>query len=378
MPKVMQSGLVVFPDILVAILLIATLSNTDYASYVTYLSTANLILLLSGIINSKIVSAEILKRPFIIGVVISSIIIFSITVKIASDLNFNWQLYQLFLLNSLLIIFSNILDAYGTRGGYLEKLFIGQYTSGVIKVLFCIWLIKFGYDNLIVIVVMITFSNFVQTIVKFSLFLKTHSSIHPTKSTIDNSVWFFLNPIGVNLFFGLDIILLNYLKIDLNVIGDFARCKQLISIVRQFANILISIESAKIADLLSIRNFNGMYPIVNNFKRNFALIIFGLIFTSLIFKLAGFWKFDLSLLLLISVLLLFNWKNRVNTQIILINGRYLSASTLGLLFGGTVYLLLLSILSPVGALECVMLFFVGLYLKSLVDRYLVRRIELGV
>ena len=76
MRKVIQSGLIVFPDILVAIFLISILSNSDYALYITYLSAANLILLLSGIINPKIISGEVLKRTFVAGVVAANIIIF--------------------------------------------------------------------------------------------------------------------------------------------------------------------------------------------------------------------------------------------------------------------------------------------------------------
>jgi hypothetical protein len=190
-------------------------------------------------------------------------------------------------------------------------------------------------------------------------------------SKSDNSIWFFINPFGVNLFFGLDIILLNYLKIDVNTIAVFARCKQLISIIRQFANILISLESSKIADFLRVKNFDGMQVIVDGYKKKFAMVIIGFIFTSIIFNVIGLWSFDIILLILISFFLLLNWKNRLNSQLILINGQYIGFSTLGLIIGGSIYLLLLFILSPSDVLQCILFFFIGIYLKSLIDALLV-------
>lgn len=376
MRKVIQSGLIVFPDILVAIFLISILRNSDYALYITYLSAANLILLLSGIINPKIISGEVLKRTFVAGVVAANIIIFFISFRIASDLSFNLHLYYLFLLNSILIIFSNILDAFGTRGGYLEKLFIGQYLSGVIKIILCTWLLKFGYESLFIIIAMISLANFVQALAKLIIFMKNHQQLKGSIiSKSDNSIWFFINPFGVNLFFGLDIILLNYLKIDVNTIAVFARCKQLISIIRQFANILISLESSKIADFLSVKNFDGMQVIVDGYKKKFAMVIIGFIFTSIIFNVIGFWSFDTTVLILISFFLLLNWKNRLNTQLILINGQYIGFSTLGLIIGGSIYLLLLFILAPSDVLQCILFFFIGIYLKSLIDALLVWKMK---
>lgn len=376
MRKVIQSGLIVFPDILVAIFLISILRNSDYALYITYLSAANLILLLSGIINPKIISGEVLKRTFVAGVVAANIIIFFISFRIASDLSFNLHLYYLFLLNSILIIFSNILDAFGTRGGYLEKLFIGQYLSGVIKIILCTWLLKFGYQSLFIIIAMISLANFVQALAKLIIFMKNHQQLKGSIiSKSDNSIWFFINPFGVNLFFGLDIILLNYLKIDVNTIAVFARCKQLISIIRQFANILISLESSKIADFLSVKNFDGMQVIVDGYKKKFAMVIIGFIFTSIIFNVIGFWSFDTTVLILISFFLLLNWKNRLNTQLILINGQYIGFSTLGLIIGGSIYLLLLFILAPSDVLQCILFFFIGIYLKSLIDALLVWKMK---
>ena len=197
------------------------------------------------------------------------------------------------------------MDAFGTRGGYLEKLFIGQYLSGVIKIILCTWLLKFGYESLFIIIAMISLANFVQALAKLIIFMKNHQQLKGSIiSKSDNSIWFFINPFGVNLFFGLDIILLNYLKIDVNTIAVFARCKQLISIIRQFANILISLESSKIADFLIVKNFDGMQVIVDGYKKKFAMVIIGFIFTSIIFNVIGFWSFDTTVLIISFFLLL--------------------------------------------------------------------------
>jgi len=372
MIRILQSIGAFIGEIIFIVLIVKILTIEQFGDYSTYYSTFSIILIPAAFINSKIIANEPIKKKdyFIFGG--SLLILASTSIGIGYQLNLQLITSSYFLTTFIFIFLSSLSDAIATRDGFLPKSYIGTYISSLIKIILALSL-NLEDNSTYVISIIILIASFTQLTWKLrQVKLRIKRSL--PKLDRDNSKWHALNPAGVYLFFGFDIVILNLLGIQKEIIGVFSILKQIVSVFRQIANSLVSLDTKILNTALEKEDLEEIKKIRKNYRSRILLAILLGGFGAHLLIYIKILEIDIKYVLFILILLAFNWENRLNTQILLLRGKEVSKSTLFLIITGIFYLASIIHIHPNNVYHLFTLFFIFLFIKSFIDKWLVTKI----